>query len=112
MSALEELTTLVTALGLPVETGVFSGKAPDEYIVVTPMADIYELHADNRPQAEAQEVRLSFFAKGNYRAWARRIVKALLDAGFTVTDRQHLGREDDTGYYHHSIDAIKIFSWE
>ena len=34
---LSELTALVTGLGLPVETGVFSGKAPEEY-GATPIA--------------------------------------------------------------------------
>jgi hypothetical protein len=112
MSALEELTALVSALGLPVETGVFSGKAPDAYVVLTPMVEDFALHCDNAPEWEAQEVRLSFYAKGNYQANVRKIVKALLQAGFTVTDRRHLGREDVTGYYHYSVDALKLNSWE
>jgi hypothetical protein len=35
VSLLSELNTIITGLGLPVETGVFSGKAPAEYIVRT-----------------------------------------------------------------------------
>jgi hypothetical protein len=97
MSALEELTALVTALGLPVETGVFSGKAPDAYVVLTPLLDSFPVYSDNCPEWEAQEVRLSFYSKGNYQANVRQLVKTLLQAGFTVTDRRHLGREEVTG---------------
>jgi hypothetical protein len=62
---LQELTAIITGLGLPVETGVFSGKAPPEYVGITPLADTFALHADNRPQQETQEARLSLYAQGN-----------------------------------------------
>ena len=55
MSILAELTALVTGLGLPVETGVFSGKAPEEYVVLTPMVEDFALHCDNRPEYETQQ---------------------------------------------------------
>jgi hypothetical protein len=63
---LTELNTLLDGLGIPVETGIFNGVPPNEYIVITPLADVFEVHADNQPQAETQEVRLSLFSKGNY----------------------------------------------
>lgn len=44
MSLLSEIKAAVTGCGLPVETGVFSGEPPEEYVVVTPLADTYELH--------------------------------------------------------------------
>ena len=50
MSILSEIKVAVTNCGLPVETGVFSDEPPEEYVVVTPLADTYELHADNLPQ--------------------------------------------------------------
>jgi hypothetical protein len=106
---LSELTALVTGLGLPVETGVFSGKAPDEYIVLTPMVEEFALYCDNRPEYETQEVRLSLFCRGNYLARKRQITKALLLAGFTITGRRYNGREDDTKYHGVSIDASKIY---
>ena len=112
MSILAELGALVTGLGLPVETGVFSGKAPDEYVVITPLVEAFALHADNRPEYETQEVRLSLYCKGNYLARKRQIVKALLLAGFTITDRRYLGREDDSGYHHFMADAQKLYRWE
>lgn len=37
MSILKELNTILDGLGISVETGVFKGKAPDEYAVITPM---------------------------------------------------------------------------
>ena len=112
MSFLEELNTLLSGLGLKVETGVFSGKAPDEYIVVTPMADVFGFHADNRPQNETQEARLSFYSKGNYIKRKNEIVKALINADFSITSRLFIGREDDTGYFHYAIDVAKNYELE
>jgi hypothetical protein len=109
MSILEALNTLIGGLGIPVETGIFSEKAPDEYIVITPMSDTFEVFADNLPQYETQEARLSLYSKGNYMQRKRQIVKALLVAGITVTERRYIGYEDDTGYHHYAIDAAKEY---
>ena len=110
---LSELDTLITALGLPVETGVFSGRAPDEYVVLTPLVEDFVLHCDNRPEYETQEVRLSLFCRGNYLTRKRQIIKALLQAGFTITGRRYNGREDETKYHGVSIDTSKIYKvWE
>jgi len=112
LSILTELTSLLNGLQIPVETGVFSRKAPDEYVVVTPLADTYPVHADNQPQAEIQEARLSLFSKGNYLNRKKQIIKALLDADFTVTSRLFVGCEDDTGYFHIAIDIAKSYELE
>ncbi|WP_040197180.1 hypothetical protein [Candidatus Soleaferrea massiliensis] len=112
MSILSELNTLVNAVPLPVETGVFSGKAPDEYVVILPLSDIFEVHADNRPGYEVQEARLSLFIKGNYRLRKKQITTALLNADFTVTERRYIGHEDDTGYHHYVIDVAKNYGLE
>lgn len=66
MSLLSDLQTIAEHCGVPVETGVFSGKAPDTYLVITPLSDSFELHADNAPGCETQEARLSLYSKGNY----------------------------------------------
>ena len=66
MSLLSDLQTIVESCGVSVETGVFSGKAPDTYLVITPLSDSFELHADNTPGCETQEARLSLFTKGSY----------------------------------------------
>lgn len=39
MSLLAEIKSIAEGLNIKVETGVFSGKAPDEYIVLTPLSD-------------------------------------------------------------------------
>ena len=54
MNLLSEIKAAVTGCGLSVETGVFSGEPPEEYVVVTPLADTYELHADNLPGSDTQ----------------------------------------------------------
>ncbi|AFC63694.1 hypothetical protein [Enterococcus faecium] len=112
MSLLSELKTVIEAVGLPVETGVFSDEPPEEYVVVTPLADTYELHADNLPGYETQEARLSLFSKGNYLKRKGQLSKALLAADFVITDRRYIGHEDDTGYHHYAIDVAKLYGLE
>lgn len=112
MSLLSELKIVIEAVGLPVETGVFSDEPPDEYVVVTPLADTYELHADNLPEYEIQEARLSLFSRGNYLRRKKQLSKALLAADFTITDRRYIGHEDDTGYHHYAIDVAKLYRLE
>lgn len=109
MSLLSELKTVIEAVGLPVETGVFSDEPPVEYVVVTPLADTYELHADNLPEYETQEARLSLFTKGNYLKRKEQLSKALLAADFTITDRRYIDHEDDTGFHHYAIDVAKLY---
>ena len=112
MSLLSELKIVIEAVGLPVETGVFSDEPPEEYVVVTPLADTYELHADNLPEYEIQEARLSLFSRGNYLKRKKQLSKALLAADFTITDRRYIGHEDDTGYHHYAIDVAKLYRLE
>ncbi|HEX3017447.1 MAG TPA: hypothetical protein VHP31_06295 [Caproicibacter sp.] len=112
MSILEELNTLLTGMEVSVETGVFSGVPPDEYLVITPLADTFDGYADDLPQQEIQEVRLSLFSKGSYTARKNQIVRSLLENNFTVTDRRYIGHEDDTGYHHYAIDVAKEYEME
>lgn len=107
MSMLEELNTIVESAAIPVETGVFSGTAPDEYVVITPITEHFELYCDDYPGLNIEEARLSLFSKGNYNQKKDLLVRMLLTAGFTVTDRRFIGREDDTGYFHAAIDVAK-----
>ena len=107
MSMLEELNMIVTSAGLPVETGVFSTTAPDEYVVITPISEHFELYSDNAPGMNIEEARLSFFSKRNYTQQKDLLVRMLLTAGFVVTERRFIGREDDTGYFHIAIDVAK-----
>ena len=111
MNLLEELNTILKPL-LPIETGVFSGVPPDLYLVITPLVDIFELHGDNKPGYEVQEARLSLFAKGNYITIKNKLVRTLLGADFTITDRRYIGHEDDTGFHHYAIDVAKPYEFQ
>ncbi|MDU6305064.1 MAG: hypothetical protein E6579_00205 [Clostridium sp.] len=111
MSILSELNTILTPI-LPVETGVFSGVPPDEYLVLTPMTDGFALFGDNAPLIDVPEVRISLFSKGNYLQRKRQITSALLNAEFIITDRRYIGHEDDTGYHHYAIDVAKEYEME
>ena len=112
MSILADIQSALSDLDIPIETGVFSDEPPEEYVVVTPLADTYELHADNLPEYETQEARLSLFSRGNYLKRNRQLSKALLAADFTITDRRYIGHEDDTGYHHYAIDVAKTYETE
>lgn len=111
MSLLEELNTLLSPI-VPVETGIFSESAPNRYVVIMPLADTFELYADDGPSHETQEARLSIFDKNSYTAVKNQIGRSLLNAGFTITDRRYVGHEDDTGYHHYAIDVAKHYELE
>lgn len=112
MSILEELQIVLEPLGIPTQTGVFTDTAPDKYIVIVPLADSFDLHADNTPSVDIQEVRLSLFCKGSYTKEKNAIVRTLLGADFTITDRRYIGYENDTGYFHYAVDVAKIYEME
>lgn len=109
MSLLSELKTIIADIGLPVETGVFSGTPPDRYTVLTPLSDTFDMYADNQPEIDVEEVRISVFDKGNYLAVKRQITAALINADITITDRRYVGHENDTGYNHYAIDVAKMY---
>lgn len=112
MSVLADIQTALSALGIPIETGVFTDAAPAKYIVVVPIIDTFDLHADNAPGIDVQEARLSLYAQGNYMADKNAIVKTLLDADFTITDRRYIGYETETGYHHYAVDVAKHYEME
>ena len=112
MSLLAELNTILDGLGVPVETGIFTGVPPGEYVVLTPLVDDFALFGDNQPLIDVSEVRLSVFSKQNYRSLANLIVKALLEADITITDRRYLGYEEESEYHHYVVDGAKHYELE
>ncbi|GFH40232.1 hypothetical protein [Pseudolactococcus insecticola] len=112
MNILSELNALLDERSIPVEIGVFSGVPPDEYCVLTPLSDSFEIFSDNRPQIDLNEVRISLFSKGNYLQTKQKITKVLIEAEFTITNRLFVGFENDTGYYHVAIDVAKYYEIE
>lgn len=112
MSILADIQTALSGLNIPVETGVFSESAPDKYIVVVPLSDSFDLHADNSPGMDIQEVRLSIYAKGNYTKDKNAVVKRLLAADMTITDRRYIGYETETGYHHYVVDVAQYYELE
>ena len=112
MSLLSDIHTILTPLGIPVETGVFTDAAPDTYLVVVPMTETYDVFADNLPTVDVGEARLALYAKGNYQAVKNQLLAAFLAAGFTITQRAYIGYEPDTGYHHYSIDVANYYDME
>lgn len=111
MSILEELQIVLGGLPTPIETGVFSEKAPDEYLVLVPMTDGFALHGDNTPLVDVQEVRISIYTKGSYTKLKNVVVRKLLNADFTITARQYIGYETETGYHHYNVDTAKYYEF-
>lgn len=112
MSILGILKTIIEELGIPVETGEFSGDIPTAYVVLTPLADSYELFSDNKPQAESEEVRVSLFNYGNYIETKNKICQAILDAELIITNRLYIGFDKETGYHNYAIDVAAITTKE
>lgn len=112
MNILEELHSVLGKAKVPIETGVFTGKAPDAYLVVTPLTDNFELHADNAPGTEVSEARISIFTVSNYMRLKSQVTSALLKADFTITDRRYLGFDTETNYHGYSIDVQKNYELE
>lgn len=112
MSLLPELKDIAENCGVKVETGVFSDAPPDEYIVLTPLADSFEMHCDNLPEYEIQEVRISIFSKGNYTALKYKLTASIFKADISIADRRYIGHEDDTCYHHYAIDTAKTYKLE
>ena len=112
MSVLSDINSTLGKLGIPLETGVFSETAPDTYIVVVPLTDTFGVNADNSPTYDVQEARISLYSKGNYGADKNRIVRLLLSEDFSITGRQYIGFEADTGYHHYVVDAAKHYEME
>ena len=112
MSLLADLNTIARNAGIPVETGVFSGVAPSDYLVLTPLTDTFDIHADNGPGVDVQEVRISLFSKGNYTKRQNTIVRAILAADMTITDRRYVGHDNDTGYHNYAIDVANYYELE
>lgn len=112
MSILSDLNNTLESLGIPIETGVFTETAPEKYIVIVPLSDTFDVHADNRPEIDVQEARISIFCKGSYTKEKNSIVKLLLKSDFTITDRRYIGYEPDTGYFHYNVDVAKYYEME
>ena len=112
MNILSETKELIQNLDVPVETGVFSGTAPETYVVLVPLVDSYPLSADDKPEVDYQELRISIFSKSNYLRIKNEIIKELIDNSFYVTERKYNGFDTESGYYQYSIDIAKNYLFE
>jgi hypothetical protein len=112
MNIIEDLSALLTNLSVPFETGHYGGVPPDQYVVIIPLVDTYDLSADNRPQVDVQEARLAIYSKTNYYPLRNKITSALMDADFTITDRRYIEFEADAKFHHAVVDVMKHYNLE
>ena len=112
MSLLSDLTTIAANAGIAVETGVFQDSAPEEYLVLTPLSDTFDIFADNDPGIDVQEVRVSLFTTGSYTKRKNALIRAFLAADLTVSDRRYLGYDTESGYHNYAIDVANYYEME
>lgn len=112
MNILSEVNTLLASLDIPIETGVYKDPAPNTYIVLVPLADSFPLSADDKPQVDEQELRITLYSKTNYQRIKNQIVNLLISNFFCITDRRFNGYETGTGYYQYTIDVAKNYTME
>lgn len=112
MSLLSDLTTIAAKAGIAVETGVFRDAAPEEYLVLTPLSDTFDIFADNDPGVDVQEVRVSLFTTGSYTKRKNSLIRAFLATDLTITDRRYLGYDTETGYHNYAIDVANYYEME
>lgn len=112
MNALSEIGEILTAAKVPWQTGAYTEPAPDQYVVLVPLSDTFDIVADNRPQFDVQAARLSIFSKGNYNLIKNQLVRILLDADFFLSDRRYLDYDSETGYHQYVLDVEKHYEME
>ena len=112
MSLLSDLIAIAANAGVAVETGVFRDAAPEEYLVLTPLSDTFDIFADNDPGIDVQEVRVSLFTAGSYTKRKNALIRAFLAADLTITDRRYLGYDTETGYHNYAIDVANYYEME
>ena len=112
MNALSEIGEILTSAKVPWQTGAYTAPAPDQYVVLVPLSDTFDIMADNRPQFDVQAVRLSVFSKGNYNLIKNQLVRILLDADFFLSDRRYLDYDNETGYHQYVLDVEKHYEME
>lgn len=112
MNILSEVNELLRVLNIPIETGVFKGEAVDNYIVLVPLSDTYPFNADNKPEVDVQELRITIYSKSNYLKLKSRIQSIMLSNDFYITERKFNGYDTGTGYYQYTIDVANNYQIE
>jgi hypothetical protein len=96
----------------PPEGGDVGGGNRDEFVVIIPLADVLNDYSDDEPRSEVQEARLSLFCRGDFTPLRNKLSRALLRAGFDITDRHYVGWERSTHYRHYVIDIAKTYDFD
>jgi hypothetical protein len=109
VNILEDLTSLLQQVDIPIETGSFGNKPPNKYLVLTPVYEDFDLHGDNIPIIDVHWARISLFDKGNYITSKEIITELLLSNDFHIQERTYVEYEPDTKYHHYAIDVQKYY---
>lgn len=105
MSISQKIISSLKPLNIPITLVENPVRAASEYIVLIPISDSFPVYANNRPIAEINEMELAVYIKGNYLDLIDKILKQLITAEFTITDRRYVEYEAATKFHHYAIDV-------
>lgn len=115
MNLLEQLTELLNASTEirfatgEFETGAFNRLADSEdYIAVIPQETLIQ-YADDFPQREIQNARITIYAAADWQAAEYAIVRACIAAGLYVTARTYGGWSDEDKRHAYNIDVAQSY---
>lgn len=108
---LSDVKLVLDSLHIPNETAKFSKNTPGCFAVLIPLTNEFE-YSDNLPSDDIESLRISVFVKGNYIKHVDKIVKAIINADLTITNRKFIDYEEDTFYYHYVIDVENNYKFE
>jgi len=97
------LESALESLGIPVEFGTYSGTA-ETYITYYILSDSGALYADDEAQYDIASCTIDIYSKTNYKSLLRTVKSLLRLADFNVSQGPEQ-YEDDTGFYHATIEA-------
>jgi len=107
LQILENLNNIFKQI-LPISTAINnSDTAPDEYLIITPLDEHAEQYIDGSYGEDIQSARLVLFSKINYLPRKNQIYNILCSELYTVTNRQYIGYDNETGYYQYIFDVEK-----
>ncbi|MCD4549169.1 hypothetical protein [Schaalia sp. lx-260] len=105
MECLEILVSVFRRLGMEVFTGTWPALPASDYVVLLPLVDVYDLHADNQPGVEIQYVRVNLFSQENYLPLVYRLLALLRQNDLTVSERRYIGHDPEAGYHHYVVEV-------
>lgn len=109
MEILDELTSILSGMSLPIKIGYFYGRIPTSYIILSPLPDQSVLYADDAPQIRVCAAKISLFAMDDFQQIGEEIAHLVVDADFVITERLYEGFDKESERQKYSISIVKEY---